>query len=170
MSKHSPRRARRTRRMAFDFQAAASATVGVQRRVVGPRLAEVKAGLLMTFNVTKLKSGIKCFSSSFVLFVSFVVKQILCTQRPWQSSAGRLSISHRSPPSMRLRQSATQKSRRWVDSRSSCRYGLMSDLRDWQRACRTKNRNREGAGSSLLHTQWHTLSLDARAGCRPSSR
>lgn len=47
--------------MAFDFQAAASATVGVQRRVLGPRLAGVKAGLLMNLNVTKLESGIKCF-------------------------------------------------------------------------------------------------------------
>jgi len=34
------------------------------------KLAGVKTGLLMNFNATKLKSGIK----RFVLFVSFVVK------------------------------------------------------------------------------------------------
>jgi len=47
--------------MTFGFQAAASGTVVVQRRVLGPWLAGVKAGLLMNFNVTKLKSGIKRF-------------------------------------------------------------------------------------------------------------
>ncbi len=42
------------------------------------KLAEIKIGLLMNFNVTKLKEGIKrfvfCALISFVLFVSFVVR------------------------------------------------------------------------------------------------
>jgi GxxExxY protein len=39
------------------------------------KLAEIKIGLLMNFNVTKLKEGIKrLVLISFVLFVSFVVR------------------------------------------------------------------------------------------------
>jgi hypothetical protein len=40
-------------------------------------LAGVKTGLLINFNVTKLKNGIKRFVlQPFVLFVSFVVKRL----------------------------------------------------------------------------------------------
>ena len=44
--------------------------------------AGVKTGLLMNFNVTKLKAGSNASSSDpFVLFVSFVVKQFCTSAR-----------------------------------------------------------------------------------------
>jgi hypothetical protein len=48
------------------------------------KLAGVKTGLLINFNVTKLKNGIKRFVlQPFVLFVSFVVKRLWAG---WRSS------------------------------------------------------------------------------------
>jgi hypothetical protein len=52
------------------------------------KLAGIKTGLLMNFNVTKLKTGSRdTLSETFVLFVSFVVS-CCCGRVTWSDGTG----------------------------------------------------------------------------------